>query len=363
MAIELALSAPPGNQPGTRVLIERGLFARLPALLGEHIGAKEHIVIADAGVLRLWRGSLTLDPPCGVVELPDGEAAKTPSVLIDVCRTLVESGLPRDGYIVAIGGGATGDLAGLAASLHLRGVPIVQVPTSLVAMVDACLGGKCAINIPEGKNLIGTFWNPSLMLVDPNLLSTLPEVEFRAGLGEVAKYAIGFSMDLLELLEASGRGSLDVPVVVETCLRLKADVVQRDPFERHERALLNLGHTTAHALESWAAEHDERIPHGLAVAVGLRVALDLALQRVTIAEHEHTRANRLLDRLGLPAILSDLTARTPTRETLAGFLARDKKVIDGSLRFVLPNALGHSKLVTVDAEALADAILERQSHH
>lgn len=359
MASEFQLAPPVSNQPGTQVVVGDGARGGLASWLERLLPGRPYVVIGDTRVLELWLSDIALDVSQGFLELPPGEAAKTPEVLMDVCRQLHAWGLPRTGFLVAIGGGATGDVAGLAASLHLRGVPIVQVPTTLLAMVDAGLGGKCAVNLPEGKNLLGSFWAPTLTLVDPAFLSTLPELEFRAGLGEVAKYAIGCSLPLFELLETSGASEERLLEVVEACLRIKAAIVEEDPFEQSggRRVLLNLGHTSAHALESWAAAREMSVPHGLAVAWGLRVALRLAGESGELDTDEADRCNALLDQLVLPGRASDLVAEPPRPDELLPFLARDKKRRAGELRFVQPTGLGACAPVSVSPRQLLDAML------
>ncbi len=241
--------------------------------------------------------------------------------------------------MIAIGGGATLDLAGLAASLHMRGVPVAHVPTTLLAMVDASLGGKTAINLPEGKNLLGSFHQPRFVLVDPLFLATLSEEDFLAGLGEVAKYAIGFSRELFETLmeqESLTPGSPAVPEIIERCLREKARIVEQDPLEQSGvRALLNLGHSSAHAFEAAAKARGTVLPHGLAVALGLRVALQLATELGEIDTGYRDPCLCLLDKLGLPRELPDRLKGIESSEYLE-YLLRDKKRRSDALDVVLP---------------------------
>ncbi|MFQ5504052.1 MAG: 3-dehydroquinate synthase family protein [Planctomycetota bacterium] len=352
------------NATGTQIVLSRGSRAELTERLTWSRGG--YVLVMDAEVERLW-GAEVLDlvpEAAGTIRVPAGESAKSPETLVRVCRELVRIGLPRSGCVVAIGGGATGDLSGLAAALHLRGVSIVQVPTTLLAMVDASLGGKCAVNIPEGKNLIGCFHLPELVLVDPDFLGTLPEIDFLSGVGEVAKYAIGFSRELFGTLERDGMpapGSSDLVDLIQSCLCIKSEIVSEDPTEREgrRRVLLNLGHTTAHALETHAASAGTRLPHGLAVALGLRVALELAAGRGLLAEEDRARSQALLDRLGLPARLVELLpdAPPPTARQLGDYLRRDKKRRRAELRVVLPLGLGHSGVEEIAEPSLTEAIL------
>lgn len=286
-------------------------------------------VLADAAVVRCHGES-------GDLVVPGGEPVKTWASLGTVLEQLTAAGIDRGGTLVALGGGAVGDLGGLAASLHLRGIDLVMLPTTLLSMVDSSVGGKTAVNLDAGKNLVGTFWPAREVWIDLRWLSTLPEHEYRSGLGEVAKVALGLDADLLDRLEAEPealrrRDPDALAFAIERCLRAKIDIVEQDPREGGARRLLNLGHTLAHALE---AHSGYRLPHGLAVARGLHAALDVAAACGELPAAQAARGRALLENLGF--------ARDPLPPAadLAPWLERDKKRAGDEIHVVLPDGAG-----------------------
>ena len=287
--------------------------------------------------------------------VPDGEAAKTWTVLGRLLEELMRRGLRRDGGIVALGGGTVGDVAGLAAALALRGVPIVQAPTTLLAASDSALGGKTAVDLPSGKNLAGAFHAPRLVLVDTSTLETLPSRAFRSGLAEVVKTSFldaGFhrAMGRLEGPLAS-RGAAAVTEAVCRSLAVKARAVARDPFERTgERASLNLGHTVGHALET-ASGH--RLQHGEAVAWGLLAALNLSVARAGLAPGVADALARRVMNLVSPPVPSAAAVRG-----MSDLLAADKKADRAGLKAVLLAGPGRPMLVRVERAELREAFEE-----
>jgi 3-dehydroquinate synthase len=286
----------------------------------------------------------------------DGEDAKTLASVEALCRGFAASGLLRGDVIVAFGGGVVGDVAGFAASVYHRGVAVVQLPTTLLAQVDAAIGGKTAVNLPEGKNLVGAFHQPLAVLADTTTLATLPDVEYRSGLGEVAKYAcMPEGHDVAAILDREGaqvmgRDPVVLSELVTACVAIKAAVVAADPEERTgARATLNLGHTLAHALET-ASGHT--LAHGEAVAIGLVFATNLAAQLERVGTEVPERVTAMLTQLGLPITVPD---SPPTAAELTTVMTRDKKA-KGGLTFVLP---GPDGLETVDdppARAIESAL-------
>ncbi len=273
-----------------------------------------------------------------VFDVPDGEAAKSLSVVADICGELARWGLTRNDVVVTVGGGVVTDLGGFVASVYHRGVRVIHVPTTLLGQIDAAIGGKCGVNLPEGKNLVGSFWQPSAVLCDTETLSTLPAEDFAAGLGELAKY---------HFLGAGHLDQLELPARVAACVRLKADIVGQDELEQGRRAILNYGHTLAHALETATGFE---IRHGLAVATGLPYAAEVArlLGRIDRDRvHEHFR---VLDAYGL-------TARIPDgidRSDLIDLFGRDKKAVDG-ITFVLDGPNGVEPVTVEDRDVLLAA--------
>lgn len=312
------------------VLVGHGARSELAAILPD--GVKRAAVLTQAGIP--WE----VDPGVETlrIELPDGEAAKSLSVVEDVCRQLAAEGFTRADAIVAVGGGVVTDVGGFVASVYHRGIRFVSVSTTLLGMVDAAIGGKTGVNLPEGKNLVGAFWQPSGVICDTETLTTLPRREFQCGVGEIAKYHFlgGGQLDKLPIDER-----------VAACVQIKADVVVADEREGGKRAILNYGHTLAHAIET-AGAYDLR--HGEAVAIGIRYAAEIALRmgridEVRVAEHE-----RVLTAYELPTKVPDQL----TDAELMALFSRDKKAIDG-VTFVLDGPDGVETVVGVDPEILA----------
>ena len=317
------------------VLVGAGARHRLLEVLP--VGAERAAIVTQEAI------GVPVDP--GVEHetflLDDGEEAKCLESVEDLCRRFSRWGLTRRDVVVAVGGGVVTDTAGFAAAVYHRGVPVVHVPTTLLGQVDAAIGGKTGVNLPEGKNLVGAFWQPAAVLCDTEVLATLPPREYASGLGEMAKYHFLTGVELADLPLAER---------VAECVRIKADLVVKDATEKGERALLNYGHTMAHALEI-AGEHDLR--HGEAVAVGLVFAAELArgLERIDddrVADHR-----RVVEGYGLPTTVDgDLDPAT-----LVELMRRDKKAYDG-LTFVLDGPRG-PEIVTEVEDRQVLAALER----
>jgi 5-deoxy-5-amino-3-dehydroquinate synthase len=322
------------------VVVGEGAIATLSTVLAGRarvaIVTQEAIGVAHADTVRvaLDTGGARHD----TFLIGDGEEHKSLATVEELCRGFTRFGVRRNDAVVALGGGMVGDVTGFAAAVHYRGVAVVQVPTSLLAMVDASIGGKTAVNLPEGKNLVGAFHQPIAVLADPGVLSTLPEREYRCGLGEVAKYALLGDADLAALVTRDAAALLDrkssvVAEVVARCAVIKARYVAADEKEQLGiRAHLNYGHTLAHALETVCGY---TLAHGEAVAIGLVFAVELAgaLERIDRAEVERQRA--VIASLALSTrVPGDLTSGA-----LLDVMARDKKS-SGGLTFVLPGPGG-----------------------
>ncbi len=333
-----------GLEPAYDVLVGPGVLADIGALVA---GRRRVAIVSQAAIADRY-AEIVRDAVAAPTELflmDDGEHAKSLTTIETLCRGFASWGLLRGDVVVALGGGVVGDTAGFAAATYHRGIGVVQAPTTLLAMVDAAIGGKTAVNLPEGKNLVGAFHQPIGVVADTDTLSTLPSREYRSGLGEVAKYALMYDVvadptGLVDILRTGTTAILDRdPVVlgevVERCARIKAEVVAGDPFERTGlRAQLNLGHTLAHALEI-AFEH--RLTHGEAVAIGLVFAGALAggCERVGIDVVDRFQA--IPASLGLPIEVPD--PESTSAPALLELMARDKKA-SGGLTFVLPGPSG-----------------------
>ena len=334
------------------ILIGRGLIADAGRLIAERFPAARAVIVTDQNVARHHGGALTASLRAAGLLLAEpivvapGEASKSFATLESVCRNLLRTGLERSDLVVALGGGVIGDLTAFAASIVRRGVRMVQIPTSLLAQVDSSVGGKTGINTPEGKNLIGTFHQPSLVLADLGALDTLPARQMRAGYAEVAKYGLLGDTAFFAGLERDAAGILDGSNTVarsraiDTCCRIKAGIVARDETETGERALLNLGHTFGHALEA-ACGFSDQLLHGEAVAIGMVLAFRFSEGRRLCAPQTAGRVELHLRNAGLPTRIADVTglAATSTDE-LVTLMHQDKKVTSGQPTLILARGVG-----------------------
>lgn len=350
---------PPGGTVAVRValgersydvLIGAALLPQAADLFHARLGAPKCAVVTDENVaghhLRpLEQGLAALGRHAGTIILAPGEGTKSFGILADLCERLLEMGLERGGLVIALGGGVIGDLAGLAASLVRRGIRFVQIPTTLLAQVDSSVGGKTGINTPQGKNLVGTFHQPSLVLADIDLLATLPAREFPNGYVEAAKYGLLGDAAFFGWLEQNWRAvfaheSGALTSVVATSVKGKADIVARDETETGERMLLNLGHTFGHALEAWAG-YSQRLLHGEAVAIGICLAFELCGELGLVDAASVQRVAAHFAAVGLPTRIADIPGGpSPDAESLMRIMGQDKKVRDGALTLVLTRGIG-----------------------
>ena len=321
------------------VHVRTGVLAHAPSLIRDVLGPRRRIVITDATLApRLAEWHFTTDDPPLVV--PPGELAKTRTQWAELTDQLLECGLGRDGAIIAVGGGAVGDLAGFVAATYLRGVPFVQIPTTLLAMLDASVGGKVAVDTTHGKNLVGAFHPPALVLADPNVLSSLPERDYLGGMAEAIKHGLIADAAYLEWIVAHAallraRDLAAVEQLVRRSVEIKASIVGADEKETGERAVLNAGHTVAHALElvtRYALSHGESVGLGLLAESALAESMGIGRDgRVRAA------ATAALSALGLPA-------RAPaglSPDALLAAMGGDKKNRTGQIRFALVESVGH----------------------
>ena len=275
-----------------------------------------------------------------------GESSKDWVTLEMIIDWLLEQKIERNDLIVALGGGVIGDLVGFSASIFKRGVRYVQVPTSLLAQVDSSVGGKTGINARSGKNLIGSFHHPELVLADVETLDTLDRREILAGYGEVVKYGLLGDLSFFEWLEQNAFALIDGDLAirikaVQKCCEMKAGIVSRDERENGERALLNLGHTFCHALES-ATGYSDRLLHGEGVAMGCVLAFELSSRLGMCSQEDPSRVRAHLKSLGIKTDLSEIDGELPSTDQLMSLMAQDKKVINGKLRFILVNGIGQA---------------------
>ena len=280
------------------------------------------------------------------IVLEPGESTKSFQGLETLCSALLAAGVDRGGLIVALGGGVIGDLTGFAAALLKRGVDFAQIPTTLLAQVDSSVGGKTAINTKEGKNLVGVFHQPRVVIADIATLATLPPRELRAGYAEVVKYGALGDADFFAWLEGHGASALQgetgtLEYIVAHSCRMKADIVARDERETGERALLNLGHTFGHALEA-ATGYSSRLLHGEGVAIGMVLAFQLSAKLGLAPASDADRIARHLRASGLPASIADIEGPRPDADTLLAHMVHDKKAKAGKLVFVLARGIGQA---------------------
>ena len=332
------------------IVIGRGLLASLgkrvaalrpgarAAIVTDETVAEHHLRVAEAS---LNEAGITTSR----VLVAAGEASKSYPVFERVCEELIEARIERSDLVVALGGGVIGDLAGFAASAVRRGLDFVQVPTTLLAQVDSSVGGKTGINSRHGKNLIGAFHQPILVVADTALLDTLPVRIMRAGYAEVAKYGLIGDADFFAWLENNWRdvfagGPAREHAIAVSC-RMKAQIVARDERETGDRALLNLGHTFGHALEA-AAGFSDRLYHGEAISIGMVLAFAFSARRGLCSQADSERMIRHLSAVGLPTRISDIPGAKPGSELLLDLIAQDKKVRRGRLTFILARGIGQS---------------------
>ncbi len=330
------------------------------AIVTDETVAKHHLAAAEAALKTTAIESAR-------ILVPAGEASKSYATFEKVCEAIIAARIERNDLIVALGGGVIGDLAGYAAASVRRGLDFVQVPTTLLAQVDSSVGGKTGINSRQGKNLIGAFHQPALVIADTALLDTLPKREFRSGYAEVAKYGLLGDAAFFAWLEKNWQdvfaGGPAREHAIAVCCRGKAGIVARDERENGERALLNLGHTFGHALEAGCG-FSERLLHGEAVALGIVLAFEFSARKGLIAASEATRAAAHLAAVGLPTHLKDIAGGAPAVDALMDLIAQDKKVKRGTLTFISVRGIGRAFIENnVDAAEvrtfLTDKLAER----
>lgn len=349
------------------VVIGQGLLDQAGARIAAAFGTRRLAIITDENVAdlhleRLQDGLKAAGLSANALVLPAGETTKSWDHLGRTVEWLLAERIERKDLVLAFGGGVIGDLAGFAAAVLRRGVRFVQLPTSLLAQVDSSVGGKTGINSPQGKNLIGAFHQPSLVLADIDVLDSLTPRDFLAGYGEVVKYGLLGDERFFEWLEQNAMRLARDPALRAEAVRhsvaMKAGIVQRDETEQGERALLNLGHTFGHALEA-ATGYSERLLHGEGVAIGCALAFDLSARMGLCAQEAPSRVAAHLAAMGMPTRISDIGGDLPDVETLIALMGQDKKMLDGKLHFVLARGIGQAFVTSqVDPALLRDSLLQ-----
>jgi 3-dehydroquinate synthase len=352
------------------VIIGPDLLRDLGDYAVERFGQTRFAVVTDEHVAKAHLGPLAEDLRRRgllrtTIALPSGEKTKSFDQLRFLCETLLADGVERRDVVIALGGGVIGDLAGFAAAILRRGVKFLQVPTSLLAQVDSSVGGKTGINTPQGKNLIGAFHQPGLVLADTATLNSLPDREMRAGYAEVVKYGLLGDNAFYGWLEDNAgrvlaRDKQAVVKAVTRSVQIKADIVARDETETGERQLLNLGHTFGHALEAFTG-YSDRLLHGEGVAIGMCLAFRLSEEIGAAAPQTAARVSAHIKAMGLPTTIQDISGDDrPSADGLVQLMGQDKKVRDGQLTFILARGIGDAFITReIEREQVCD-FLARQ---
>jgi 3-dehydroquinate synthase len=329
--------------------------------LNSFIQNKKCFIISDSNVFPLYGGQIIakLKQSKGIISghyvFPAGESSKTLSTVEQIYHAALKYGLDRSSVIIALGGGVVGDIAGFVAATYMRGIDFIQIPTSLLAMVDSSVGGKTGVDMPEGKNLVGAFWQPKLVLIDPEMLHTLPEREIKGGLSEVVKYGVILDSSFFDKLADETRkiNSIDSEFyskIIAECCKLKAGVVKQDEQETGLRGILNYGHTFGHAIET--VSKYEKYIHGEAVGIGMLMAGELACLMKKMERIELNKLISLYRKLNLCISVDGIDA-----DAVFEAMRKDKKVRDGNVCFVLPEQIGKVSFeYDVDKNLVIDAI-------
>ena len=344
------------------MLVERGLLRSAEATLRDTVPADSRLfAVVQPPVRNHWsailcEGFSEAGRKVQVLEMPDGESSKTLSELEKLASTMMRHGADRRSVLLALGGGVVGDVAGFLASVFMRGIPVVQIPTTLLAQVDSAIGGKTGVNLQAGKNLLGTFYQPLAVLVDPEVLKTLPEREYRSGLFEAMKYGVIRNSAIFDLMESNRdallrRDGALLETLITYCIRVKADVVSADERENGERRILNFGHTIGHALE--AETNYRKFLHGEAVGWGMIAATMIGTgMQVT----DPTTAQRIM---ALVMAYAPLPVVDVDSHAIVKRLLSDKKTVGGVPHFILPKAIGKVEVVnSVPERAVSEAVEE-----
>jgi 3-dehydroquinate synthase len=344
------------------ILIGQDFLSRSSKILGEVLKPSRIVVVTHPSIRSLYGDRLVSSfvqdkISTDIIEVPEGERSKSLQQAEKIYDRLMEINSDRKTLLVALGGGVIGDLTGFVAATYQRGIPFMQVPTTLLSQVDSSVGGKTAVNHPRGKNMIGAFYQPCLVLIDLATLKTLPDNEFRAGLAEIIKHGVITDPELFQYLEdhvdqIQKKDPDCLEHIITTSCAIKAKVVERDERESHYRMILNFGHTFGHAVESLTGY--STFIHGEAVAMGMVKAADLSVLTGRCSEEVAKRIVKLLDRFGLPTRLPDLEPRAMVES-----MQRDKKTIHKKLRFVLIKEIGSVEIVdTVSEEDVLQVLMD-----
>ena len=341
------------------IIIEHGLLSELGTLISKKFGKPKTFIVTDSNIAVHWLkqtieslSAQGMSPK--VLEVPVGESTKSFINLEKIIDQLLESKVDRDSVLIALGGGVIGDLAGFAGAVTLRGIKVIQVPTTLLSQVDSSVGGKTGVNVRQGKNLVGSFHQPSLVAIDTQVLQTLPSRQLFVGYAEVLKYGLIKDRSFFDWLELNGKKVLEGDKLAQqfaifTSCRIKAEIVEADEKEQNLRAILNFGHTFGHALEAEAG-YDGNLLHGEAVSIGMVLAIELSKSLGYLSGQDAGRAVEYIRSIGLPTNINSIEGSTSWHpDGIIQHMQHDKKVSNGQLRFVLIKGIGEAYL-TADVE-------------
>ena len=338
-----------GTNGVSEIHIENGLLSRAASVIGETFSPSRIHIVSDSTVAPLYLQKLEQQSTLPVTHtiIPAGEEHKRLATVEGIYHDLLASGMTRKDLIVALGGGVVGDITGFAAATFLRGVSLCQIPTTLLAQVDSSVGGKTGVDMPEGKNLVGAFYQPRLVLIDPSVLTTLPEQTFADGMAEVVKYGYISNRDILDMVSAPDYKQ-NIESIICECVKIKRDVVTIDEHDTGLRMILNFGHTIGHAAEKLGNYVD--LTHGQAVAVGMVAAMRLS---AFLGNEDLTgRLIEILKHIGLPTELKY------DREDIYRSLLSDKKKFGATVNFILVREPGRAEITPIDAEKLHEYVLK-----
>ena len=338
------------------IFIKEGLIKNSAELLSRYVSGKKCFLISDTNVFELYgNNTISMLRKASAVDIvafkfTPGEQSKNIKTLSNIYEAMADAGMSRDSVIIALGGGVVGDISGFAAATYMRGIDFIQIPTSLLAMVDSSVGGKTGIDLKAGKNLAGAFWQPKVVIIDPEVLQTLPMRELKTGMAEVIKYGIIYDKPFFSFLEKEIKRiiSLDLSVfteIISTCCKIKAKVVIEDERENGIRAILNFGHTFGHAIE--AVTKYKIYTHGEAVAIGMLMAAKTAAMLNLISSNELKKISELIESTGLHSKAEGIKA-----EEVYQAMFKDKKVKNGKINFVIPESIGTVIIKPIDQERL-----------
>lgn len=324
------------------VLIKDGLHTNIAPQINKLKLGQKYAIITDSKVKKLYGKVIQKQlPQSQVFSFTQGEKNKTLNTVEKLATQMLKAGFTRNDAIIALGGGVTGDIAGLLSAIYMRGIPFIQIPTTLLAMVDSSVGGKTGVDLEDGKNLLGTFTQPKAVLIDPQFLQTLAKNQLRSGLAEVIKYGIIKDKNLFEYIENNLQDILDLKPqtlekIIKRSVEIKAQIVEEDEKESEVRMLLNYGHTYGHALEK---NSNYTLLHGYAIAIGMTIANEIAQEKAGLTTEDAERIRQLLKAAKLPTT----TIKKPSKKDLR----TDKKHQGDHLKFIVPTKIGHAKIISL----------------